>query len=211
MLEKAKQLQSQMIDWRRDFHMHPELGFQEHRTAGKVAEVLTAFGYRVRQAVGKTGVVAEMGHGKPVVALRADMDALPILDAKEVPYKSQIEGVMHACGHDAHTAIALGTAKLLSQQEFSGTIRFLFQPAEELQDDEGLSGAPRMIEDGAIDGVDYVLALHVDAGIPTGKIMMDEFAAAGVDTVQATIFGKGGHGAMPHTTVDPIIISAQVI
>ena len=211
MLDKAEQIQQQMIEWRRDLHMHPELGFQEHRTARKVAEVMTSFGYRVKQGVGKTGVVAEIGQGKPVVAIRADMDALPILDAKEVPYKSQIEGVMHACGHDAHTAIALGTAQLLSQQELKGTIRFLFQPAEEVQDEEGFSGAPRMIEDGAIDGVDFVLALHVDAGIPTGKIMIDEFAAAGVDTVQATIFGKGGHGAMPHTTVDPIFISAQVI
>jgi amidohydrolase len=200
-----------MIQWRRDFHMHPELGFQEFRTSQKVAEVLTSFGYRVRTGVGKTGVVAEIGQGTPVVAIRADMDALPILDAKEVPYQSQNEGIMHACGHDAHTAIALGTARLLSQGEFNGTIRFLFQPAEEVQDEEGFSGAPRMIEDGAIEGVDYVLALHVDAGIPTGKIMIDEFSAAGVDTVQATIFGKGGHGAMPHTTVDPVITSAHVI
>jgi len=133
------------------------------------------------------------------------------MDAKDVPYKSQNEGILHACGHDAHTAIALGTAQLLAQEKFSGTVRFLFQPAEEVQDEQGLSGAPRMIEDGAIDNVDYVLALHVDSSIPTGKIMMDEFSAAGVDMIQAKVLGNGGHGAMPHTTVDPIIISAQVI
>ncbi len=211
MLDKAQAIQSEMVEWRRDIHMHPELGFKEHRTAAKVAEIMTGLGYRVRTGVGKTDVLAEIGEGKPVVAIRADMDALPIIDAKDVPYKSQTEGVMHACGHDAHVAIAMGTAKLLAQEEFVGTVRFLFQPAEEMPDDEGLSGAPRMIDDGAIEGVDYVLALHVDSTTATGEILIDDFASAGVDLVKAKIIGKGGHGAMPHTTVDPIFISGHVI
>jgi amidohydrolase len=200
-----------MIGWRRDLHTHPELGFQEFRTAGKIAEIMRGFGYDVRTGIGKTGVVAELGAGKPIVAIRADMDALPIQEANEVPYKSIQDGIMHACGHDAHVAIALGTAKLLSEIRIPGTVRFLFQPSEEEQDEDGYSGAPRMIQDGAIVGVDCALALHVDSNIPTGEIEIDEFSAAGVDTFFAKILGKGGHGAMPHTTVDPIVISAHVI
>jgi amidohydrolase len=211
MLNKTQEISSQMITWRRDFHMHPELGFQEIRTADKVAKYLEDWGYQVRTGVGKTGVVAEFGTGKPIVAIRADMDALPIQETNDVPYKSKNEGVMHACGHDAHMAIALGTAKLLSQEEFSGTIRFLFQPAEEIEDDEGLSGAPRMIEDGALEGVDYALALHVAANVKSGEIELDEYAAAGVDTFYAKIIGKGGHGSTPHKVVDPIFISGHVI
>ena len=111
-------------------------------------------------------MVGERGHGQPILAIRADMDALPLLEANEVPYASQNPGVMHACGHDAHTAIALGVATLLSQESFPGTIRFLFQPAEEVADEEGRSGAPRMVEDGAMDGVAAVMALHVHAGLP---------------------------------------------
>jgi amidohydrolase len=211
MLKKSKAIQSDLVKWRRGFHMYPELGFEEHRTSRKISEVINGFGYRIRTGVGKTGVVAEIGKGNPVVAIRADMDALPIVDAKDVPYKSQHEGILHACGHDAHVAIALGVAKLLVGEDFPGTVRFLFQPAEETQDDEGLSGAPRMINDGAIEGVNYALALHVDSSTPTGKIMIDEFASAGIDTIEAKIIGKGGHGAMPHTTVDPIFIASQVI
>jgi amidohydrolase len=211
MLNKAQELSPQIVTWRRDFHMHPELGFQETRTTGVVARHLQEWGYQVRTGVGKTGVVGDIGSGKPMVAIRADMDALPIQEANDVPYKSQNDGVMHACGHDAHTAIALGTAKLLSQEDFSGTIRFLFQPAEEMEDDEGLSGAPRMIEDGALEGVDYAIALHVAANIEEGNIELDEYAAAGVDTFYAKITGKGGHGSTPHKVVDPIFISGHVI
>jgi amidohydrolase len=210
-LKKALSIQPMMIGWRRDLHTHPELGFQEFRTAGKIAEIMRGFGYDVRTGIGKTGVVAELGAGKPIVAIRADMDALPIQEANEVPYKSIQDGIMHACGHDAHVAIALGTAKLLSEIRIPGTVRFLFQPSEEEQDEDGYSGAPRMIQDGAIVGVDCALALHVDSNIPTGEIEIDEFSAAGVDTFFAKILGKGGHGAMPHTTVDPIVISAHVI
>ena len=212
MLNKAKVIQSEMVAWRRDFHMYPELGFKEERTSTKLAEILEPFGYRVQTGVGKTGLIAEIGSGKPIVAIRADMDALPIKEANQVPYKSKNQGVMHACGHDVHMAIALGTAKLLSQESFSGAVRFLFQPAEEVDDEEGLSGAPRMIEDGAIADVDCVLALHVDAATNTGEIEIPtEFASAGVDTFYAKIIGKGGHGSTPHKVVDPIFISGYVI
>ena len=211
MLAKAHALSPQMVAWRRDFHMHPELGFQEARTAAKVAEYLESWGYQVRTGVGKTGVVADFGQGKPIVAIRADMDALPIQEANDVPYKSKNDGIMHACGHDAHMAIALGAAKMLTQEEFAGTIRFLFQPAEEVDDEEGLSGAPRMIEDGAIEGVDYALALHVAASIKSGDLELDESAGAGVDTFYAKIIGKGGHGSTPQKVIDPIFISGHVI
>jgi amidohydrolase len=211
MLDKAREIAPQMVAWRRDFHMHPELGFQEQRTSAKIAQLTTGWGYRVRTGVGKTGLVAEFGQGKPVVAIRADMDALPIQEANEEEYRSQNEGVMHACGHDAHMAIALGAAKILSREEFPGTIRFLFQPAEEVEDEEGLSGAPRMIADGAIEGVDYALALHVAASVKSGEIELDEFGGAGVDTFYAKVIGKGGHGSTPQKVIDPIFISGHVI
>ena len=210
--QRAHEISDQLVAWRREFHVRPELGFQETRTAARVAKVVDSLGYRVRTGVGRTGVVAELGQGHPVVAIRADMDALPINEANDVPYGSQVPGVMHACGHDAHTAIALGLATLLAQETFEGTVRFLFQPAEEVGDEEGISGAPRMVEDGAMDGVDTVLALHVDGSVPVGDITVDAGpASAGVDTFYATIVGRGGHGAMPHKVVDPIYIAAQVI
>ena len=129
MLDRAYEIQGQLVRWRRDLHMHPELGFQESRTSALVADVLRSCGYRVRTGVGRTGVVGERGQGRPILALRADMDALPLQEANEVPYASQVPGVMHGCGHDAHTAIALGVATLLSNEVFPGTIRLLFQPA----------------------------------------------------------------------------------
>ena len=212
LLQRAHEIKDQLAAWRREFHTCPELGFQETRTAARVAKVVDALGYRVRTGVGRTGVVAELGQGHPVVAIRADMDALPIEEANDVPYASQVPGVMHACGHDAHTAMALGLATLLAQETFEGTVRFLFQPAEEVGDEEGISGAPRMVEDGAMHGVDAVLALHVDVSRPVGDITIDAGpASAGVDTFYATILGRGGHGAMPHRVVDPIHIAAQVI
>ena len=137
MLDKAKLIQDQLSTWRRDFHMHPEIGFQEARTAAKVAEIMEQFGYRVKRGVGRTGVVAEIGNGKPVVAIRADMDALPLQETNRVPYASQNPGRMHACGHDSHMAMALGAAALLSREKFPGTVRFLFQPSEEVGDEEG--------------------------------------------------------------------------
>jgi IAA-amino acid hydrolase len=149
MLERAQKIGDQLVAWRREIHAHPELGFHETDTAALVANILVSLGYRVRTGVGRTGVVGERGQGHPMVAIRADMDALPLQEASDVPYASRIPGAMHACGHDAHTAIALGVATLLAEDTFPGTIRFLFQPAEEVADEEGLSGAPRMVEDGA--------------------------------------------------------------
>jgi amidohydrolase len=212
MLEKAKAIEKQIVEWRRDFHMHPELGFTESRTSAKVAEVCEQLGYRVRRGVGRTGVVADFGSGKPIVAIRADMDALPILEANKVPYASQNPGVMHACGHDSHTAMALGAASLLVKEKFPGTVRFLFQPSEEIGDDEGISGAPRMIEDGAMEGVDFVIAQHVDAVAAAGTIGIESGpTSGGVDSWFGKVIGRGGHGAKPEVTIDPFVITAHVI
>ena len=214
MLYRAMELQAKMQAYRRDFHKFPEIGFQEKRTSTRAAEVLTSLGYRVRKNVGKTGVVGELGHGSPIVAIRADMDALPLQEENQTDYSSQNPGIMHACGHDAHTAILLGVAELLSKDEkLPGTVRFLFQPAEEVADAEGVSGAPRMIQDGAMEGeIGMVLALHVNAHVPVGQIHIGAGpSSGGVDTFRASIIGKGGHGARPHETVDPINISAYVL
>jgi amidohydrolase len=188
------------------------LGFQEQRTAARVAKAVEDMGYRVRTGVGRTGVVAERGQGHPIVAVRADMDALPIQESTDVPYASQTPGVMHACGHDCHTAIALGVAMLLSHEAFPGTLRLLFQPSEEMEDQESKSGAQRMVEDHAMVGVDTVLALHVDSSMPVGEISLGAGpVGAGVDTFHATIIGEGGHGAYPHRVIDPIHIAGHVI
>ncbi len=214
MLNRAKALQDKMISYRHDFHKYPELGFHEFRTSARVADVLDSLGCRVRRNVGKTGVVAEVGQGLPIVAIRADMDALPLQEDNRTDYASQNPGVMHACGHDAHTAILLGVAEILSKEEkLPGTVRFLFQPAEEVADEEGFSGAQRMIPDGALDGdVGMVLALHVSAHVPVGQIQIGAGpSSGGVDTFRASVLGRGGHGARPHETVDPIHLSAYVI
>lgn len=214
MLDQAKQLQDTLTKYRHDFHQHPEVGFKEFRTAARVAEVLTTLGVRVRQHVGRTGVVGEIGEGTPIVAIRADMDALPLQEDNHTDYVSQNPGVMHACGHDAHTAILLGVAELLAKEEhIPGTVRLLFQPAEEVADDEGLSGAPRMIQDGAMEGgVAMSLALHVSAHVPVGQIQLGSGpSSGGVDEFRGSIIGSGGHGARPHETVDPIYLSAFVI
>ena len=214
MLNRAKGIHDKLIDYRHDFHQHPEVGFHEFRTSAKVAEVLTSLGCQVRQKVGKTGVVAELGQGMPIVAIRADMDALPLQEENKTTYASQNPGVMHACGHDAHTAILLGVAELLSREEqLPGTVRLLFQPAEEVADEEGFSGAQRMVQDGAMQGgVGITLALHVSAHIPVGQISIEAGpASGGVDSFRAVIMGMGGHGARPHETVDPIFLAAHVI
>jgi amidohydrolase len=212
MLNRAREIGQQLINWRREVHMHPELGFQEFKTAELVAETLRSLGLKVKTNMGKTGVVGYLGEGKPVMALRADMDALPIQEANDVPYTSQVPGVMHACGHDAHTAILLGVATLLREEELPGQIRFLFQPAEEIDDEEGKSGAARMIEDGAMEGVNAVMGLHVDSNLPVGIVEIDgPRISASVDTFYATIMGKGCHGAYPHRGVDTIFILGQVI
>ncbi len=212
MLEKARAMLTQLIDWRRDFHMHPELGFKETRTSARVAEVLEQFGYRVKRNVGRTGVVADIGSGKPLVAIRADMDALPLQETNQVSYASMNPGVMHACGHDGHMAMGLGAAALIGGEKIPGTVRFLFQPSEEVADAEGLSGAQRMIQDGAMDGVEMIIALHVDPVTPAGAIRIDSGpASGGVDSWFGEIIGKGGHGAHPHQTIDPFYITSHVI
>ena len=211
-LDKAKAIHEKLISWRRDFHMHPELGFSEHRTSGKVVEVLQDLGLKVRKGVGKTGVVADIGSGSPMIAIRADMDALPLQENNDVSYASQNPGIMHACGHDSHTAMLLGVAELLTKEKFSGTVRLLFQPSEESADEEGISGAPRMIEDGAMEGVDMVIALHVGPMVPTGQIQVNTGPiSGGVDSWFGKIIGRGGHGASPHMTIDPFNLCSHVI
>ena len=212
MLKQAHAISEELIEWRRDFHMHPEIGFELQRTSKIVADELEKMGYRVRRAVGKTGVVAEIGEGGKVIAIRADMDALPILEQNEYEYASQTPGAMHACGHDSHTAMALGAALLLSKEKLPGRVRFLFQPCEETTDEEGKSGAQRMSAEGAMDGVDYVIAQHVDPLRPVGTIGINAGpSSGGVDSWYAELKGTGGHGAHPNKTIDPFYILAHVI
>jgi amidohydrolase len=216
MLLEAQGLSDTLVDLRRDFHRHPELAFEEHRTARRVAERLAALGIAVRTGVGKTGVVGDLGHAGPRIALRADMDALPIQETNEVPYASQVPGVMHACGHDVHVACLLGVAELLAREaaagRLPGQVRFLFQPAEEAQDDEGLSGAMRMVDEGVMEGVDAVLGLHVWSEDLVGTISLREGAASAYpDKFDLVVKGQEAHGAFPHRGVDAISLAAQVI
>jgi len=212
MLQQAQAIKPQLVEWRRTLHRHPELGFEVHATAEYVASTLEHMGIRVRRKVGQSGVVGYLGQGKPSIAIRADMDALPIQEENQVEYASQIAGRMHACGHDAHTAILLGVARLLNDLQLSGEVRLLFQPSEETYDAQGVSGATRMIADGALDGVDAVIALHADATIEAGRVSVGEgWVAAAVDEFEADIIGKGGHGAYPHQTVDPIWLASHVL
>jgi amidohydrolase len=211
---QAQAMHQTLIDWRRHIHMNPELSFQEFKTAQFVASQLRDMGIEVETGVGKTGVVGRIGEGTPVVGIRADMDALPIQEINDVPYKSQTPGVMHACGHDAHTAMLLGVAKILSEMPDrpAGEVRFFFQPSEEDSDSENKSGATRMIEDGIMEGVDNVIALHVASDEPAGKVLvLDGPASAAVDSFKATIIGKGCHGAYPHDGIDPVHLLAQAI
>lgn len=214
MFERARTLQEMTIALRREFHMNPELNFREFRTARRVAEELGKMGIEAQTGVGVTGVVARIGEGGPVIGIRGDMDALPITEANDTPYKSQNPGVMHACGHDAHTAILLTVARLLNEMPNrpKAEFRLFFQPSEEDFGSDGKSGAVRMIEDGALDGLDNVIALHVASEQPAGKIgIVDGNAAAAVDSFKAKIMGEGCHGAYPHLGIDPIYLSAQVI
>lgn len=213
-LTQARALADQLTAWRRDIHTHPELSFQEQRTANLVATELTALGIETQTGVGKTGVVGYLGDAGPVVAIRADMDALPIHEENDVPYRSQTPGVMHACGHDAHTAILLGVARVLAAMPDrpAGQIRFLFQPSEEWRDEENKSGATRMIEDKALEGVNAVLALHVASDVPSKRISIaDGYASANEDSFEVWLRGTGGHGAFPHQAIDPTFILAQVL
>jgi len=198
---------------RRDFHQHPELGFQEFRTAGIVARELSTLGLEIATGIAETGVVAliEGTQPGPVLLLRFDMDALPVEEQTGVEYSSQTPGVMHACGHDGHTAIGLTVARLLQRhrQELAGTVKLVFQPAE-----EGLGGAERMVAEGVLDSPrpNLCLALHLWNELPIGTFAFTPgpFLAAS-ETFYITLHGRGGHGAMPHLTVDPVISAAQLI
>jgi amidohydrolase len=211
---EVAQLADSVIELRRTLHQWPELGFQEQRTSALVAERLQALGLEVRTGIAQTGVLGVLRgdrEGKTVL-LRADMDGLPIEEASGAPYASQNHGVMHACGHDGHTAILLTVAKVLAQrrQQFSGTVKFAFQPAEELPP----GGAKGMIEEGVLEnpGVDAAFGLHLWNSLPVGKIGVDEGPImASVDRFDIVIKGVGGHGAYPHTGVDPIVAGSHVV
>jgi amidohydrolase len=212
MMQRAGTLAQELTRIRRIIHSKPELGFREYQTAELVVQTLEPLGARIQSGVGYTGVIADLGKGEGCIAIRADMDALPVDELNDVPYRSQVPGVMHACGHDAHVAMALGAAMLLSDEELLGQVRFLFQPSEERPDDEGVSGAARMMEDGALEGVDLAIACHVEALSETGFIKISPGPmAATEDTFRATIRGEGCHGALPHRGRDPVFIAAQVI
>jgi len=211
-LRRARQLTGDLVAWRRRLHRWPELGFEEVRTARFVAETLREWGWRVRERVGITGVTAEHGSGGPLVALRADMDALPVQEETGLPYASERPGLMHACGHDAHVSMLLGAARLLTDTPLRGTVRLLFQPSEESADSEGLSGAARMIADGAMQGVGAVFGLHVLTDLPSGVVGVRSGAIqAAADSVHLSVRGRGAHAAQPHRGRDPIYISAQVV
>jgi amidohydrolase len=214
----ATAMQPALVERRRDLHRHPEIGFRETRTAGLVADRLRALGFdEVRTGVGVTGVVAVLKGGRPGrrIAIRADMDALPIPELIDVPYKSTVPNVKHACGHDAHVTIALGVAAIFSQlrAELPGTVEFFFQPAEEGDPDGGRTGALRMLDDGLFKTPPaMVFGLHVMPTIQAGQIGVNSGAAmAASDRFTVTITGKKTHGAYPHTGIDPVPIAAQAV
>ncbi len=214
-----RSLHPQIIEWRRLIHQKPELGFKEELTSKFISQKLEKWGIEHQTGIAKTGIVASIkGSKQPqsnqnnrVLAIRADIDALPIQELNEVSYCSQHEGIMHACGHDGHTAIALGTAKYLQQHRdiFSGTVKIIFQPAE-----EGPGGAKPMIEAGVLKNpnVDAIIGLHLWNNLPLGTVGVRGGALmAAVESFRCTILGKGGHGAMPHQTVDSVVVAAQVV
>lgn len=217
MLDKAKELQDELIRLRRDIHANPELGFREFRTAALVADTLHELGIPVQTGVGRTGVVGTIGSGNgPTIAIRADMDALPIREKTDQSYASQNSGVMHACGHDSHTAMLLGAAHLLKQslvaEQWQGTVRLLFQPSEEAFDENGISGATAMIDDGALKDIDAVIALHVASHRPAGEVAFhDGYSLANVDSFEAWLYGDGGHGAYPHRGSDPLYMLSAIL
>ncbi len=217
MLDKAQAIANELVRLRRDIHQHPELGFEEFRTAALVVDTLAELGIEAQTGIGRTGVMAQIGSGDgPTIAIRADMDALPIIEKNDVGYKSQNEGVMHACGHDAHTAILLGAAHLLKQSlaedNWQGNVRFLFQPSEEAFDANGISGATAMLDDHALADVNAVIALHVWSNAPSGELFFqDGYSLAAVDQFKAWVRGEGGHGAYPHTGSDPLFMLAPIL
>jgi len=222
----ADKLEPQTIAWRRDLHEHPELGNHETRTAKIIADNLRSLGIEVQEGVGKTGVVGILRGGLPgpVIGLRADMDGLPIVERTPVPFASKVKstyngqevGVMHACGHDAHVAILLSTATVLAgmKKDLKGTVKFIFQPAEEGPPAGEEGGAPLMIKEGVLDNpkVDVVFGLHMAAAVESGKIRYrSEGEMAASDWFTIKVHGKGSHGSQPWAGVDPIVVAAQII
>jgi len=210
-IDRIKGFHDELTEWRRDIHAHPEIGFEEHRTADLVAEKLTAFGCEVVRGVGKTGVVGtlRMGDGKRTIGLRADMDALPMQEVNEFGHRSQNPGRMHACGHDGHSTMLLGAARYLAEtRNFDGTVHFIFQPAE-----EGLGGAKAMLADGLFDRFpcDVVFGMHNRPGLPVGQFCIRPGAMmAGGAFFDITINGCGGHGARPEISVDPVLTACHI-
>lgn len=202
----------EFVALRRDIHRHPELGFQEFRTSDLVAERLQAWGYEVTRGLGGTGVVGQLrrGTGKRRLGLRADMDALPIHEATGLPHASVHAGLMHACGHDGHTAMLLAAARHLAEHgDFSGTLNLIFQPAE-----EGLGGAKKMMADGLFDRFpcDAIFAMHNMPGFPRGTLLLrDGPIMAASENITITVQGNGGHGAMPHQAADPVVAGAAIV
>ena len=207
---EIKDIEKNIIGWRRDFHQYPELGFDEHRTSKIIGEALKEMGLAPQMNVGKTGVTADLTFGEgPTIALRADMDALPMQETSGLDFSSKHDGVMHACGHDGHMAMLLGAAKVLTQNgdSFNGTVRFIFQPAE-----EGAGGARYMIEDGCLDGVDEIYGIHVWNYQPVGEVgITDGPVLAAADMFEINIKGIGGHGAAPQGTVDAVVVSSHLV
>jgi len=213
-LALSEQYYNEVVTVRRAIHSFPELAFEEKKTSALVAKTLAALGLKVETGIAKTGVIGilEGASSGPCVAIRADMDALPILERTDLPYASQNAGVMHACGHDAHTAMALGAAMTLSQlkKDIRGTIKFLFQPSEE----KAPGGAPEMILEGALKNpnVDAIFGQHVLSNAESGSVGFRPGAMmASADELYITIIGKGGHGAKPHLTIDPIVVASHVV
>lgn len=217
LMQRAEAMQEQIRSWRRTIHRYPELTFDEHRTAALVNATLVDMGIETETEVAKTGVVGHIKGGPgPVVGLRADMDALPIQEINGTEYDSTRPGIMHACGHDAHTAILMGAAAILKdladQDRLPGSVRLLFQPSEEAQDDEDKSGGLRMVEEGALDGLDAVFGLHVNPTLDTGHVATRPGPMmAAADTFRIEIIGSGGHAARPQSATDPIALAGLVI
>ncbi|CCD85697.1 Hippurate hydrolase [Bradyrhizobium sp. ORS 285] len=213
-INRAAELAEDATVWRRDFHQHPELQYEVHRTAARVAELLTSFGVdEVVTGIGRTGVVGVIRGRQPserVIGLRADMDALPLQETRDIPHKSTIPGRMHACGHDGHTAMLLGAARYLAEtRNFAGTAVVIFQPAE-----EGGAGGRAMVEDGLMErfGIEEVYGLHNAPGLPLGHVSTRPGAVmAAADTFEVRLKGLGGHAARPNKCVDPIIAGAQIV
>jgi amidohydrolase len=208
----AENLTPRLIDIRRHFHAHPELSGHEYQTAAYIAGVLSSCGLQVRESIGRTGVVGELvgtGAENRCIALRTDMDALPIEEQTGLAFASRQPGIMHACGHDVHATVGLGTAMVLAalKDELPGTVRFLFQPAEEIAE-----GAKWMVEAGVMDGIEAIFGVHVFPSIPAGQIGIRCGAlTAAADEVEITILGESGHGARPHEAIDAIWIACQVV